>query len=156
MGASSIAGEREKNILQKKYYEEEDYEDYDEGQIEKEIKEIETKEKEIIKENEKINETINELTNKLKNGKIELIKLGKRLKYLNEIKQNPEIINERRKNKEVNNVLEQMCIFGEATKKQIREEKIKHPEKFIDSNQALKMENKDQGLFALGLLSKNL
>jgi len=156
MGASSSAGERKKNIPQKKYYEEEDYEDYDEGQIEKEIKELETKEKEIIKENEKINETINELTNKLKNGKIELIKLGKRLKYLNEIKQNPEIINERRKNKEVNNVLEQMCIFGEATKKQIREDKIKHPEKFIDSNQALKMENKDQGLFALGLLSKNL
>ena len=49
-----------------------------------------------------------------------------------------------------------MCIFGEATKKQIREEKIKHPEKFIDTNQALKMENKDQGLFTLALLSKHL
>ena len=36
MGASSSAGERKKNIPQKKYYEEEDYEDYDEGQIEKE------------------------------------------------------------------------------------------------------------------------
>ena len=156
MGVSSNAGEREKNISHKKYNEEDDYEDYDEGQIEKEIKELESKEKEIKKENEKINGTINALNNKLKNGRIELIKLEKRLKYLNEIKQNPEIISERRKNKEVNNVLEQMCIFGEATKKQIREEKIKHPEKFIDTNQALKMENKDQGLFTLALLSKHL
>ena len=34
--------------------------------------------------------------------------------------------------------------------------KAKHPEKFIETNEALKMENQDTGIFALGLLSQNL
>ena len=38
-------------------------------------------------------------------------------------------------------------------KKEIQEEKLKNPMKFIEIKDALKMEEKDQGLFALGLLA---
>ena len=152
MGVSSSSGKSREEEDLEEYYNE----DYDEEKIEKDIKELEKKEREIKNENEKINETINELTNKLKNGRIKLDKIENKLKHLQEIKQNPEKISELRKNKEINNVLEQMCIFGEETKNQIKEEKIKHPEKFIDTSKALQMEKKDEGLFALGLLSKHL
>jgi hypothetical protein len=49
-----------------------------------------------------------------------------------------------------------MCIYGTVTKNEIKEEKIKNPEKFIETNKALKMENQDEGIFALGLISQNL
>ena len=49
-----------------------------------------------------------------------------------------------------------MCIYGNITKKEIKEEKEKNPEKFIDIPEALKLEKTNQGLFALGLLSQNL
>ena len=60
------------------------------------------------------------------------------------------------KNKQINDVLEDMCIYGAVMKKQIKEEKIKHPERFIETSQALNMETKDEGIFALGLISQNL
>ena len=63
---------------------------------------------------------------------------------------------EKRKNKKVNNVLEQMSIFGRTVKSQIREEKNKYPERYIDTSKALKLESKDPGLFALALLSQHL
>ena len=63
---------------------------------------------------------------------------------------------EKEKNIKINEVLEDMCIYGNITKKEIQEEKIKNPNKFISTSEALKLENQDQGLFALGLLSKNL
>ena len=46
--------------------------------------------------------------------------------------------------------------FGEETKNKIKLEKIKHPEKYIDTSNALNMKKQDQGLFALALLSKHL
>ena len=49
-----------------------------------------------------------------------------------------------------------MCIYGNIMKKQIKEEKEKNAEKFIEIEEALKSEEKDPDLFALGLLSKNL
>ena len=49
-----------------------------------------------------------------------------------------------------------MCIYDEINKKEIINEKKDHPEKFIKTSDALKLENEDKGLFALGLLSKNL
>ena len=49
-----------------------------------------------------------------------------------------------------------MCIYGNITKNEIQEEKIKNPNKFISTSKALQLENQDQGLFTLGLLSKNL
>ena len=67
-----------------------------------------------------------------------------------------EIEYEKEKNHKINEVLEDMCIYGNIIKKEIREEKQKNPEKFIETSQALQLENEDQGLFALGLLSQNL
>ena len=67
-----------------------------------------------------------------------------------------EIEYEKEKNQKINEVLEDMCIYGNIIKKEIREEKQKNPEKFIETSQALQLENEDQGLFALGLLSQNL
>ena len=60
------------------------------------------------------------------------------------------------KNKKINEVLEDMCIYGNVAKKEIKEEKKKNPEKFVETSEALKLENEDQGLFALGLISQNL
>ena len=73
-----------------------------------------------------------------------------------EIKPTLEEIPDKEKNEQINNVLEDMCIYGTITKQEIKEEKKKHPEKFIETSQALKMENDNQGIFALGLLSNNL
>ena len=73
-----------------------------------------------------------------------------------EIKPTLEEIPDKEKNEQINNVLEDMCIYGAITKQEIKEEKKKHPEKFIETSQALKMENDNQGIFALGLLSNNL
>jgi hypothetical protein len=41
-------------------------------------------------------------------------------------------------------------------KKEIQEEKLKNPGKFIEIKDALKKENEDQGIFALGLLANIL
>ena len=49
-----------------------------------------------------------------------------------------------------------MCIYGNNIKKEIIKEKEKNPEKYIQTNEALKLEEKDSSLFSLGLLSKNL
>ena len=59
-------------------------------------------------------------------------------------------------NQKINDTLEDMCIYGNITKKEIKEEKEKNPEKFMDIEEALKIEDQNQGLFALGLLSKKL
>ena len=82
-------------------------------------------------------------------------------KKLNEEKKNiMEKEEENVENKKINEVLEDMCIYGNIIKKEIKEEKEKNEEKYIDINEALKPENEnedgDEGLFALGLLSKEL
>ena len=59
-------------------------------------------------------------------------------------------------NQKINETLEDMCIYGTIMKKEIQEEKQKHPEKFIDTSEALQKETTDSGLFALGLISQNL
>ena len=56
---------------------------------------------------------------------------------------------------EVNQFLEDMCIYGMFMKKRILQEQ-KIPNKFIKIDDALKLENQNQGLFALGLLAKQL
>ena len=63
---------------------------------------------------------------------------------------------EKEVNEKINEVLEDMCIYGNVMNKEIKEEKEKHPDKFIETSQALQLENEDQGLFALGLISNNL
>ena len=84
------------------------------------------------------------------------IKILENQQKLREKKEDSENMTEQEKNKQINDVLEDMCIYGEATKKEIKEEKEKHPEKFVETSQALTMEDQDSGLFALGLLSSNL
>ncbi len=70
-------------------------------------------------------------------------------KIINENKEEKE----KRKNKEINRVLENMCIYGNILKKEIKEEKQKNPQKFIEKEEALKSEKKDPELFALALLA---
>ena len=59
-------------------------------------------------------------------------------------------------NDKVNEVLENMCIMGNITKKEIEEEKKNNPEKFIDTSEALQKETEDSEMFVLGLLSQKL
>ena len=77
-------------------------------------------------------------------------------KKLREMQSDNDKMTEIQKNEQINNVLEDMCIYGAVTKKEIKEEKIKHPERFIETTQALNMQTQDEGLFALGLISQNL
>ena len=63
---------------------------------------------------------------------------------------------EKEKNIKINQTLEDMCNYGMIIKKEIIEEKEKNPEKFIEIKEALKKEEEDQDLFALGLLAQNL
>ena len=102
------------------------------------------KEEEIRKQKEE--EKLNEMKKKMLENQ----------KALRAAKEDSENITEQQKNKKINEVLEDMCIYGEITKKEIKKEKEEHPEKFVETSQALNMENQDPGLFALGLISKNL
>jgi len=76
------------------------------------------------------------------------------------IKEEEEKIKEEKKEKEknikINQTLEDMCNYGMIIKKEIIEEKEKNPEKFIKIKEALKKEEEDPDLFALGLLAQNL
>jgi len=91
----------------------------------------------------------------LKEVKHEILKKQKKLREI-KINENLEIKDQDVKNEKINDVLKDMCIYGNITKKEIKEEKRKNPAKFIDTYEALKLENKDPGLFALGLISQNL
>ena len=64
--------------------------------------------------------------------------------------------NDSKKNEEINQILEDMCIYGNIVKKEIEEETKLNPNKFIPKSQALNSEEIDEELFALGLLSQNL
>ena len=63
---------------------------------------------------------------------------------------------EKKINKEINAVLEDMCISGEKAKKEIKKDQNEHPEKYIPISKALTMHENDIGIFALALISKNL
>ena len=103
------------------------------------------KEEELIKQKEE-EKKLNEMKKKMLENQ----------KKSREKKENSDEMTEQQKNQKINEILEDMCIYGAITKKEIKEEKEKHPEKYIETSQALKMENEDEGLFALGLLSQNL
>ena len=74
----------------------------------------------------------------------------------NLIIENKEKIEEKKQDIKINTVLEDMCIYGNIMKKEIQKEKEENPEKFIEIKDALKLEQENQDLFALGLLSQNL
>ena len=139
---------RKKNLFDEDEDEDEDEEEYedeeeDENSIsldkEKNKKNKSEKEEEESEEEEKEKKRDSEEEEKNENEKNK------------EIGDKKEIINNK-----INEVLEDMCIYGNITKKEIKEEKEKSPEKFIDKSEALKLEKTNQGLFALGLLSQNL
>ena len=106
-------------------------------------------------------ENLNQIVNDEEAAKLNEIKLNvlenqmKLRKYIPEISKNI-FFPENETDKKVNEVLEDMCKYGIITQKEIEKEKKINPNKFISTAEALKLENKDQGLFALGLLSKNL
>ena len=144
---------------------------FEEKEIEKKMKEMElnAKNKERIEKNmrkldEKIRENnmnehcfydLNEEEEemKLKEMKNKIIKSQKKLRENNK---NITEMTSKNKSKQINEVLENMCIYGYITKKEIEEEDKNNREKFIETSKALKLEEKDEGLFALGLISQNL
>ena len=63
---------------------------------------------------------------------------------------------DKEKNNKLNQILEDMCIYGNTAKERIIEEKQKNPEKFIPTNIALKKGKEDPELFALGLIASVL
>ena len=69
---------------------------------------------------------------------------------INESKKEDEV------NEKINHVLEDMCIYGNIAKEEIKIEKEKNPENFIEINDALNLEEEDKDLFALALLGDNL
>ena len=114
----------------------------------KELRLIEEEERIRLEEEErkrKEKERMNEMKKKL-------LEKQKKLRE-NEEK---EILTEEEKNEKINEVLEDMCIYGNIMKKEIKEQKEKYPEKFIKTSEALQAENEDEGLFALGLISQSL
>ena len=98
----------------------------------------------------------NEEEIKLKAEKNKVLEKQKKLRKEKLNLENIEKITEQKTDEKINNVLEDMCIYGAATKNEIKKEKIKNPEKFIETSKALKMENEDEGIFALGLIANNL
>ena len=60
------------------------------------------------------------------------------------------------RNDKINEVLEDICTFGNEMKTKILEESEKNPDKFIKIDEAIKMEKEDPGLFSLALISKTL
>ena len=134
--------------------------------------ELELKQKMLNEEAEKRNEELN----KLKNDILQEEKFNRMnsnsLNNISNIKEdNQSSLNNKKieisglsklnsreveENAKINKTLENMCILGNIAKKEIQEEKENNPEKFIETSEALKLEQEDNGLFALGLLSQNL
>ena len=59
-------------------------------------------------------------------------------------------------NDKINRVMEDMCIYGNVAKNEIVNEKTNNPEKYIPTEKALNNEQKDPGLFSLGLIASAL
>ena len=94
--------------------------------------------KEIQEEEEIIEKGLNQEKAKLNNLKKELLKRQKKISH------------------NYNQELEDMCIYGNILKAELKEEKRKNPEKFIEIKKALKSEKNDKESFALGLFAYNL
>ena len=116
---------------------------------EEEKRKKEEEEKERIKKEEERKRKEEE---RLKEMKRKMIENQKKLR----MKKDKNYETEKDINQKINETLEDMCIYGSIMKKEIQEEKQNHPEKFIETSEALQKESTDSGLFALGLISKNL
>ena len=153
-----------KNILEEKYkkiineinaiFNKEKIEEY-QNSISLMKNEFERLSKKII--NERLYEKNQE--KKLKVMKKELLqrqkKIREEIKSKNENEDNDNLDDEKIINEKMNLFLEDMCIYSNIIEKEIIKEKEENPEKFIETNEALNLEQEDPDLFALGLLSKN-
>ena len=66
------------------------------------------------------------------------------------------ITKEEEKKLQINKVLEDMCIYSNIVKKEIKKEKEENPEKFVKIEEVLKNDEKDISMFGLALLAKTL
>ena len=80
-------------------------------------------------------------------------KIREEIKSKNENEDNDNLDDEKTINEKMNLFLEDMCIYSNIIEKEIIKEKEENPEKFIETNDALNLEQEDPDLFALGLLS---
>ena len=136
---------------------------------EEELKKKEEEEEEK-KKKEELNKLKNEILEKEKQNRKNIINNESQENINNEnniIVDNNNIIHldnentiliqkEKEENAKINSTLENMCIIGDITKKEIQEEKKNNPEKFIETSEALNLKGEDDAFFALGLLSQNL
>ena len=60
------------------------------------------------------------------------------------------------KDEKINKELENMCNIGKIIKREIKEEKRKNPNNYIEVKDAIKLENQDKELFALALMGSIL
>ena len=104
-----------------------------------------------------LNDLVKKETEMRKNKKKEILKKQYELRNKKETNPSSEFnvvkIQDMQKQK---TTIEEMCILGDINKKEIIEEKETNPEKFIPIEKAVKIEDKKDGLFVLGLLAKNL
>ena len=127
------------------------------------LKYLQIKEKKELKKKEEAYESYEEpFIKKKKNNKysekkskfipIPVINIKSKAKSKKESNQ----IDKNQFNEEVKEILEDMCLLGSKMKKEIIEEKKNNPEAFISIKEATKEENKNQGIFCLGILAQNL
>ena len=106
---------------------------------------------------QKFDSQINYYSNQESKEKTEkLNKMKKRLLKKHELARNENNPEKKEINSKINEEIENMCIYGKIMEHQIKEEKKKYPERFIEIKDALQLEEKDKGLFALGLLANHL
>ena len=146
-------------LEEQKKREEEEEEKRRPKEIEEQKKREEEKEKRRLKEIEeqkKKEEEKRKEEERLKEMKRKMLENQKKLRENNYNNIDNNIQDEKQVNKKINETLEDMCIYGNIIEKETKEEKEKHPEKFIETSQALQLEKEDSGIFALGLISQNL
>ena len=80
----------------------------------------------------------------------------KKLRKQKELDNDSSLTEEQKINVKINNDLENMCIYGNIIKEKIIFDKKSHPNKFIETEDALQMKGTDNELFILGLLSNIL
>ena len=92
---------------------------------------------------------------KLEKLKQEILENEKKMRQKNE-EIHGEIEKEKQTNNKINRTLEDMCIYGNIIKQEIKEEKQNNPENIVKTEEALNKRETDEEIFVLGLLSKNL
>ena len=79
---------------------------------------------------------------RLKTLKQELLQRQKEMREESKLNGN-NICDEKKTNEKINTFLEDMCIYGNIVEKEVKKEKEEHPEKFIETSEALNLEQED-------------